>query len=223
MTVNNILCIESSSQICSVAISGNQEVFFIESETAQNHAESLVSLIQDCLTLAKLTIKDIHAVAISSGPGSYTGLRIGTSTAKGICFAMNIPLISIDTLRSIAYGARAIEGLSDGLIWPMVDARRMEVYHCVFDCELNRLTEVKNGIIGEDGFTPAVVDSKTLVCGDGAEKAEFLLGLRRIVNVPHAKWMCEQAQRKFSLQEFEDLEKFEPFYLKFANITVSNK
>ena len=84
MTVNNILCIESSSQICSVAISGNQEVFFIESETAQNHAESLVSLIQDCLTLAKLTIKDMHAVAISSGPGSYTGLRIGTSTAKGI-------------------------------------------------------------------------------------------------------------------------------------------
>jgi tRNA threonylcarbamoyladenosine biosynthesis protein TsaB len=219
----NILCIESSCQLCSVSISIKQEVFSVESKLAQNHAETLLGLIHDCLELANLSINDIQAVAISSGPGSYTGLRIGTSTAKGICFALGIPLISIDTLRSVAYGAKTIGNVSEGLIWPMIDARRMEVYHSVFDLDLNNLTEVKNGIIVDDGFVPAIVDAKTVICGDGAEKAELVLGLRRINITPHAKWLCEQAQQKYSLQDFENLEKFEPFYLKFANITVSNK
>ena len=219
----NILCIESSYHICSVAVSSNETIYTAESGIVQNHAESIMILIQDCLDKANISMGELNAVAISSGPGSYTGLRIGTSTAKGICFALNIPLIAIDTLYSIAYGASHIESVSGANFWSMIDARRMEVYHCVFDSNLNAITEVKNGIIEEASFIPEVVQSNTLLCGDGAEKAELILGLRRINIVQHAKWLCKPAEMKYLNSDFEDLEKFEPFYLKFANITISNK
>jgi len=219
----NLLCIESSYHICSVAISSNGEVFTSESDTVQNHAESLMALIQDCLDQAKLSLGDLNAVAISSGPGSYTGLRIGTSTAKGICFALNIPLISIDTLYAIAFGASCVEDVSGCFIWPMIDARRMEVYHCVFDSNLNVVADVTNGIVEGVGFVPELIQSNTMICGDGAVKAESILGLRKVNVVQHAKWLCRPAEIKYSNLDFEDLEKFEPFYLKFANITTSNK
>ena len=218
-----LLCIESSYRICSVALSFNEKIYTSESGTVQNHAESLMDLIQDCLDQANITLGELNAVAISSGPGSYTGLRIGTSTAKGICFALNIPLIAIDTLYSIAYGVSQVESVSGGNIWPMIDARRMEVYHCVFDSSLNAITEVKNGLIEEASFVPEVVKANTLLCGDGAEKADLILGLKKINVVQHAKWLCKPAEMKYLNSEFEDLEKFEPFYLKFANITTSNK
>jgi tRNA threonylcarbamoyladenosine biosynthesis protein TsaB len=219
----NILCIESSHHICSVAISTNEKIFISESDIVQNHAESLMVLIQECLDQADLTLGDLSALAISSGPGSYTGLRIGTSTAKGICFALNIPLIAVDTLYSIAYGAVSLETVSGSLIWPMIDARRMEVYHRVYDSNLNAITEVTNGIIDEIGFVPELVQSNALLCGDGAVKAKSILGLKKINAVQHAKWLCKPAEEKYLKLDFVDLEKFEPFYLKFANITTSNK
>jgi tRNA threonylcarbamoyladenosine biosynthesis protein TsaB len=219
----NLLCIESSYHICSVSISSNGNVFIAESATVQNHAESLMALIQDCIGQANITLSELSAVAISSGPGSYTGLRIGTSTAKGICFALDIPLMAIDTLCSLSYGASCVEDLSDCFIWPMIDARRMEVYHCVFDSNLNAVTEVTNGIITDSGFVPQLIQSNTVICGDGADKAESILGLRKINVVQHAKYLCKPAELKYSNLDFEDLEKFEPFYLKFANITTANK
>ncbi len=219
----NILCIESSYHICSVAVSSKETIYTAESGIVQNHAESIIGLIQECLDKANIGMDELNAVAISSGPGSYTGLRIGTSTAKGICFALNIPLIAIDTLYSIAYGATCTENPSGSLIWPMIDARRMEVYHCVFDSNLKAITEVKNGIIDEASFVPEIVQSNTLLCGDGAEKAESVLGFKRVNSVQHAKWLCKPAEIKYSNSDFEDLEKFEPFYLKFANITSSSK
>jgi len=217
----NLLCIESSYHICSVSISLNGSVFSSESTTVQNHAESLMALIQDCLDQAGITLGDLSAVAISSGPGSYTGLRIGTSTAKGICFALDIPLIAIDTLYSLAYATSSAEDLSGCLIWPMIDARRMEVYHCVFDSDLNAVTKVTNGIINDSGFAPELIHPNTLICGDGADKAESILGFRKINVIQHAKHLCKPAEMKFSNLDFEDLEKFEPFYLKFANITTA--
>ncbi len=219
----NLLCIESSYHICSVSISANGNIFSSESVAVQNHAESLMALIQDCLNQANVTLEELNAVAISSGPGSYTGLRIGTSTAKGICFALDIPLIAIDTLYSLAYAASCVEDLSDCFIWPMIDARRMEVYHCVFDSSLNAVTEVTNGIINDSGFVPQLIKSNTVICGDGADKASSILGLRKINVVQHAKYLCKAAEQKYSNLDFEDLEKFEPFYLKFANITSANK
>lgn len=214
-----ILCIESSYQLCSVGITDGIGCTVSESTIVQNHAESLMGLIQDCLNKADIPINKLSAVAVSAGPGSYTGLRIGTSTAKGICFALDIPLIEISTLQTLAYGARTLNPQSKGLLWAMIDARRMEVYHCVFDQDLVAQTAVKSGIIGEDHFVPALIGADTIICGDGANKAEEALGLKLAPVTPHAKWMAALAEGKYLDNNVVNLDTFEPFYLKFANIT----
>ena len=219
----NILCIESSSAICSVAVGGRSGLHWVESKVLQNHAESITGLIQECLTKAGMNIQELDAIAISEGPGSYTGLRIGTSTAKGICFASNLPLIAVSTLQAIANGVREHYSSFNGLIWPMIDARRMEVYHCVYDMDLNPLLEVKNGIVDEEGFKPGILKSPIVLCGDGAIKASPILGIDYYNIEAHAKYMYALAKEKFALRDFVPVEEFEPFYLKFANITKSSK
>ncbi len=213
-----VLCIETSSPICSVALIYREEVVYKESLKAQAHAEVLSDLVLDCLNQAGLTFKDLQAVAISEGPGSYTGLRIGTSTAKGLCFALGIPLISISTLKIIARAA--LEKGAGNLIWPMIDARRMEVYHCVFDQKLNALTQVQNGIITDIDFVPVMVDSQTVICGDGSAKASDILKLQHIDVHANALTMCYMALDAYMEGHFADLVTYEPFYLKQANITA---
>jgi tRNA threonylcarbamoyladenosine biosynthesis protein TsaB len=212
-----ILCIETSSQVCSVALTIPGHIFYKENPKAQAHAEALADLVKACLTEAGLQFKNLQAVAISEGPGSYTGLRIGTSLAKGLCFALKIPLIPINTLKIIAYAA--LQKGADDLIWPMIDARRMEVYHAVFDQELNMLTTVGNGIITDADFVPSVVNEQTSICGDGADKAQDILKLHLVPVDANAASMCQLAIQAYTNGQFADLVSFEPFYLKQANIT----
>ena len=214
-----ILCIESSYSLCSVAVLNGSLVYSAEGAEPQNHAETLMGLISECLLKAGITMRDLQAVAISDGPGSYTGLRIGSSTAKGICFALDIPLIPVETLKSIAGAAMIRYPEHKGLIWPMIDARRMEVYHCVFNAALEQLTPVSSGIIDAEGFRPGFVDSDTLLCGDGAAKAAMQLQLQTIPVLPHAELLCAPALEAYEAGKYADLASYEPFYLKPANIT----
>lgn len=219
----SILCIETSSNICSVAIEVNQELYFKESVSGFNHSEHLSSLIQSCLQSAEISLNKLDAIALSDGPGSYTGLRIGASTAKGICYALNIPLIAISTLKSIALACKSIEKDFSGLYWPMIDARRMEVYHSVYDNELNELYQPINGVITDEGFNRFTERKDILLCGDGAMKAKEILNLKAIDVSAHAKYLCKLAQIAFEKNEFQNIESYQPFYLKQANITVSVK
>lgn len=219
----SILCIETSSNICSVAIEVNQVVYFKESVSGFNHSEHLSTLIQSCLHSADISLNKLDAIALSDGPGSYTGLRIGASTAKGICYSLNIPLIAISTLKSIALACKSFEKDFTGLYWPMIDARRMEVYHSVYDNELNELFQPINGIITEEGFNRFTERKDILLCGDGAMKANEILNLKAIDVNAHAKYLCKLAQIAFENNEFQNIESYQPFYLKQANITISVK
>jgi len=236
----NILCIETSASLCSVAIYTPTKIFYLENSKALAHAEFLAPLIQECLEKANLGANQLNAVAISGGPGSYTGLRIGCSTAKGLCFALNIPLIAIDTLAIIANAAIIAEPNYD-YYWPMIDARRMEVYHTIFDYNLNSIIETTNSIIDEtfliekddlitntstssitdENQKSKIINSKMGLCGDGAIKCADILKIPIINVVANAKAMCSLALAKYNSLQFEDTAYYEPFYLKQANITVS--
>jgi tRNA threonylcarbamoyladenosine biosynthesis protein TsaB len=212
-----ILCIETSSTLCSVAVSIEDKIYYKESPRAQAHAEVISGLIKEALHEAGLNFKDLDAVAVSGGPGSYTGLRIGTSTAKGLCFALQIPLISIDTLKIIAHAA-LVKG-SKGFLWPMIDARRMEVYHAVYNDRLELVRSPESGIITEEGFMSFEPGQEMTMCGDGAPKAIGIVDVPYTEVVLNAAAMCALAKEAFQDQAFVDLTSFEPFYLKQANIT----
>lgn len=212
-----ILCLETSSDFCSVALTYQEKIFTQTSEVPRSHAEILTTLIELCLADADVKIGNLEALAISEGPGSYTGLRIGVSTAKGICFALGIPLIAVSTLKIIAEGAR--REIKAPTYWPMIDARRMEVYHCLFDDQLNQLSGITNSIITDPGFIPAGVDQGTVACGDGSVKAREVLDVQFSYTALSAGHMISLAEESFARENFVDLSSFEPFYLKSANIT----
>jgi tRNA threonylcarbamoyladenosine biosynthesis protein TsaB len=213
-----ILCLETSSQICSVAIYNNGHLTEVKSDKIQNHAEVLMGMINQCCQEAGIKLSELNALAISDGPGSYTGLRIGSSTAKGICFALNIPLIAVSTLKALAWDAARKQAAD--LYWPMIDARRMEVYHCLFDKELKMLGTVANGIVTEPEFMPGLISGQTiLICGDGAKKTEGILGFPIYNQFPEAGFLTELALESYNKKEFVNLSTYEPFYLKGANIT----
>lgn len=217
-----ILCLETSSQICSVAILDGDKITELKSEKIQNHAEVLMGMIHQCCEQAGVQLKELHAIALSDGPGSYTGLRIGSSTAKGICFALNLPLIAVNTLKALAWDA--LRSHTEALIWPMIDARRMEVYECVFDRQLNAVSEMHSGIITEPGFEPEFLKGQSvLVCGDGAKKTASHLSYKIYDNHPEAGFLCALARQAYTEGNFVDTALYEPFYLKSANITVSKR
>lgn len=209
-----ILHIETATKVCSVALSENGKLKGLKEieEDGFAHGEKLTILIQELLQERKISAKDLNAVSVSSGPGSYTGLRIGVSTAKGICYAMQIPLISVDALTALA----AIAAKKyDQNICAVIDARRMEVYNLISSKDMKPLKEISADIITEDSyqdFEPFVV------CGDGADKLQdvwaernctFDLGIRS-----SAVGQVEIAYDKFVNEQFEDLAYWEPFYLK---------
>lgn len=213
-----ILILETATSVCSVALARDGEVIsFRERNEANIHASQLTIFIEAVMKEAKAKFKDLAAVAVSRGPGSYTGLRIGVSTAKGLCFALNIPLIAVDTLQGLAKGFldSFVEKSDKTCYCPMLDARRMEVYMAVFSKELTPLEPVQAKILEETSFE-AYED--IILFGDGAHKCIPLYSGRENVRIAEfhnsARYLAALAFEKFEEKVFEDVAYFEPFYLK---------
>lgn len=218
-----ILHIETSTKNCSVAISRNGELLCLCEEHDENygHSEKLHQFVNWAMEGAEISLNELDAVCVSKGPGSYTGLRIGVSAAKGFCFGLDIPLLSLNSLEILAQ-SQIDKGFD--LIIPMIDARRMEVYTAVFDGKGNQISEIEAKILDENPQTPKggifaeFADKKIAFIGDAVEKSKSVLNLPNaefIENVhPSAKNMVNLAEKKFVLKEFEDVAYFEPFYLK---------
>ena len=211
-----ILNIETATKNCSVSISKNGELLAVKELNNGNysHAEVLHSFINDLASEAKITLSELSAIAVSKGPGSYTGLRIGVSAAKGLCFSLNIPLISIDTLASLAHSVNDVSGK----IVPMLDARRMEVYSAVFDSNYNLERTIKAEIIDQDSFKDYLEFGNVYFIGDGASKCKEVITHVNAIFIddkfPSSKEMCELAYNKYKKNDIEDVAYFEPFYLK---------
>lgn len=184
-------------------------------------------LIKACLDEAEISFNDLGAVAISGGPGSYTGLRVGTSTAKGICYANDIPLIAIDTLSIIAYKLATKQENKEALIISIIDARRDEVYMAGFDSDMNQCLDTKSYIITEDSFSKeAKLYPKIIIGGDATDKASRIIAHSECLFepiIPDAGLMLPLAIKAFRAHNFEELGSYTPYYLKPPNITVSKK
>ncbi len=215
-----ILSIESSTKACSVALHSKgsiivNNILFID----RSHSEYLLQMIDQLFSIIPYDKSDLEAIAISKGPGSYTGLRVGLSTAKGLCFGLDIPLISINTLEIMINEVYKIN--QNNLLCPMIDARRSEVY-CMLgkkdDNELNIIEPIQAKIIDKDSFSDILKKEKVLFFGDGSDKCKEMIKnsnaffIKDII--PNAKFMGDIAFDSFSKNKFEDLNSFEPLYLK---------
>ncbi len=215
-----ILLIETSTKSCSVAISSPFGTYKREENTANIHASSLTIFISEVMEMAKLKLHNIDAVAVSVGPGSYTGLRIGLSTAKGICYALNKPLIAIETLKAMASGFSKRRNIknSEDLLCPMIDARRMEVYCALFSAEVNEIKQTEAKVLDESSFLDELKRNKVYFFGDGAFKIKDLIKSKNVIVVEDyinsAVDLIDIAQEKYLAKEFSDIVYIEPFYLK---------
>jgi len=216
-----ILCIETSTSVCSVALFQNQRVLsFLREDVPNSHSTLLTVLIEKLLDEASLSVKDLDAVAVSSGPGSYTGLRIGVSVAKGICFALDIPLIAISSLEIMA--ANFLEIMpdigKDDILCPMIDARRMEVYSALFHSDLSLVREVIAEVVDQNSYKSELLNQRIFFFGDGSDKCREVIINQNAVFVekvfPLASAMGSIVFNRFESGLFEDLAYFEPFYLK---------
>ncbi len=226
-TMALILNIETATDVCSVGLSrdGLPIVRKDASGTFQ-HASQITLLVQACANAADVRLNDLDAVAVSAGPGSYTGLRVGTSTAKGICYALDKPLLAIPTLQALAHSAH-LQQQKDALYLPMIDARRMEVYTAIFDADNRALTETEAKIIDETAFSKWRDQGKRIYfLGDGAEKCRAVLSHAYFEYLPvlcSADHLAALAEEAFQHQQFVDVAYYSPFYLKPPNITKSKK
>jgi universal bacterial protein YeaZ len=218
-----ILCLETATPTCSVALSHQNELLAICEVNEQNsHAEKITIFIDEVMHEAGVQYSDLDAVGVSSGPGSYTGLRIGVSTAKGICYAADKPLMSIDTLHAMAYGIKDFLGsrLQKGdWLCPMIDARRMEVYSSLFDSELQCQRPTAAVILTQDSFAEVLKEHRLWLFGDGANKCHSLFDGNENVKIvddfyPSAGFMTTLAQQNLQQNAFVDMAYYEPFYLK---------
>lgn len=252
--MDRIILIETSAALCSAALAEDgKSVAYKESTEPRMHASQTAPFVQDVLGQRDLKVSDCSAVALSSGPGSYTGLRVGSSTAKGLCFGAGIPLISICTLDILAAKAKALmesslqescAGRKFSAIVPLIDARRNEVYTAIYSPEGKRLNEVSPLIIDSESFSDLRAQGPVLFIGDAADKCRRILfdtetessGLISEIHsseaeghvfvqcLPTASDMASLAQVKLEAGEFEDIAYFEPFYLKeFVATTPKNK
>ena len=219
-----ILNIETATKNCSVALAKEGKTIFSKeiAEEGYSHAERLHVFIEEIIKEVGITLQDLSAVAVSQGPGSYTGLRIGVSAAKGLCYALNIPLIAIDTLQALASQVT----ISNGLIIPMIDARRMEVYSAVFAPNLEQKREVLAEIITENSFEN--LQGTLYFIGDCAEKCKSVLIKENYIFLdeivyPSAKEMSFLSFEKFKKSDTVDVAYFEPYYLKNFMITTPKK
>jgi tRNA threonylcarbamoyladenosine biosynthesis protein TsaB len=222
--VSYILNIETATKNCSVALAKEGKTVLCReiAEEGYSHAERLHVFIEEIISEAGIQLKDLTAVAVSQGPGSYTGLRIGVSAAKGLCYALNIPLIAVDTLQALASKAE----IADGLIVPMIDARRMEVYSAVFSAGLDKKREIRAEIIDENSFE--AFTEKLYFVGDCNEKCKTVLAKDNFVfldeiKYPSANEMSALSFDKYKKSDTVDVAYFEPYYLKDFLITAPKK
>ena len=219
-----ILNIETATRNCSVGLSLNGKNIALKeiAEAGYSHAEKLHVFIDEILKENRLYYKDLSAIAVSQGPGSYTGLRIGVSAAKGLSYSLAIPLIAIDTLETLA---RKLT-IENGVIIPMIDARRMECYTAIFDTKYTKIREVKAEVIDENSFK-AITETIHLI-GDGATKCKTILTDAKFIyhdkiEFPSAHEMSSIAYYKYKKNDTVDVAYFEPYYLKDFLMTVSSK
>jgi tRNA threonylcarbamoyladenosine biosynthesis protein TsaB len=220
-----LLHIETATNICSVALSRNGQLLSLRESSEKNaHSAVLTSFIEECFKSAGIKITEIDAVAVSKGPGSYTGLRIGVASAKGLSYALDKPLISVPTLKSMASGMLGLDPVTRHasritLLCPMIDARRMEVFSAIYDLGIYEMRETRAEIIDETSFADKLKDHIIFFAGDGSakckpsleknENAYFLDDFRA-----SAKYMIDISEKKFINNDFETLACFEPYYLK---------
>jgi tRNA threonylcarbamoyladenosine biosynthesis protein TsaB len=222
-----VLHIETATQVCSVALSANGTTLqLLETRDKNSHSSTITVFIDRIMKSTGMAFSALDAVAVSKGPGSYTGLRIGVSTAKGICYGIDKPLLAISTLQSMAAGVKkGMESLLKGtpslpiLLCPMIDARRMEVYNGLFDADLLPVREIRAEIITESSFATELDRHQVWFFGDGADKCKPVLGNHPNANFIEnfqlsASYMVSLAEEKFNRSEFEDVVYFEPYYLK---------
>jgi tRNA threonylcarbamoyladenosine biosynthesis protein TsaB len=214
-----ILCIETATVVCSVALCDRSGLVKLkESGETKSHASMLTVYIIDILKEAGITAGELEAVAVSKGPGSYTGLRIGVSASKGIAYGASIPLIGVDTTLSMFHGMSGkYPGSSDTLFCPMLDARRMEVYHAIYDYKGNAVKPVSAEIMDENSFMDLPEKNEIVFFGDGAEKLKNVIRRKNIRFDDYkisAGDMRIPAYAAFTSAKFEDVAYFEPFYLK---------
>ena len=210
-----ILNIETATKNCSISLSKNGETIALReiAEEGYSHAEKLHVFIEEIISESTIAFQDLNAIAVSQGPGSYTGLRIGVSSAKGLCFALNIPLIAIDTLQSLA----AQITISEGTIIPMIDARRMEVFSAIYDRNLNTIKPVSAEIITEESYQDN--EEQIHFIGDGASKCKELLHKTNFIFhdeiiYPSSQQMSLLSFEKYKKSDTVDVAYFEPLYVK---------
>lgn len=219
------LCIETGTSTCSVSLSKGSDVLeLIEShDQGNNHAKTLTVFIQNALKNAGIKADDLAAVVVSKGPGSYTGLRIGVSAAKGICYAASKPLVAIGSLDSMAYGAmewskKNLDSGEPDFFCPMIDARRLEVYTQLFDRNLKGVTSIEAKILSESSFAEVLESNRVLFFGNGSAKAQPIITHPNAIYIdnffPSARFMIPLAVERLKENLYEDVAYFEPLYLK---------
>ena len=230
-----ILCIETGTDICSAGIARDGELLSLrESAEGRDHARKIAVFVDELLRETGVAPEDLDAVAVGKGPGSYTGLRIGVSFAKGLCYALQIPLVAVGSLDALTEVARedyeagiiAVENWESARLCPMVDARRLEVYAQIFDSHGKALSEVSAEVVGDESFRRwrGNSDAPFVIFGNGSAKcAELLPDAVRIEVAPSARGLARPAQRMLDEGRTEDTAYFEPFYLKDFVVTTSKK
>lgn len=230
-----ILSIETGTDICSVALANDGELMALrESDEGRDHAKKVAVFVDELLKETGVQPDDLDAIAVGKGPGSYTGLRIGVSFAKGMCYALNVPLIAVGSLDALAKVAREDneagildvedEDWANGRLCPMVDARRMEVYAQVFDNQGQALSDVAAEVVNAESFKKWREEGKLIIFGNGAAKCSEVLDDALLVSVaPSARGIVALAEEAFNAGNFEDLAYFEPFYLKDFIVIPSKK
>lgn len=211
-----VLNIETSTTNCSVALSQNGSVVAHKEDNSleYSHAERLHVYIDEVLQTAKVSIDQLDAIAISKGPGSYTGLRIGVSAAKGLCYALDVPLISVPTLEALAHQVDAPKGA----VVAMLDARRQEVYSAIFDDHFSELRATEAEVLTPESYQELLESSPVYFIGNGVAKTKALIAHKNAYfiedKLPSAQQMCALSFEKYKAKNFEDVAYFEPFYLK---------
>nr|WP_290857511.1 tRNA (adenosine(37)-N6)-threonylcarbamoyltransferase complex dimerization subunit type 1 TsaB [Flaviramulus sp.] len=211
-----ILNIETATTNCSVSLSKDGETIVLkeDNDKSYSHAERLHVYIDDILKDAKVSLTDLNAIAVSKGPGSYTGLRIGVSAAKGLCFALDKPLISVPTLHALAHQLK----INEGVIVAMLDARRMEVYSAIYNSDYEEIRETKAQILNEMAFAELLDKGKVYFIGNGVEKTKTIINHPNAIfienKLPSSNDMSLLAYNKYKISNTEDVAYFEPYYLK---------
>jgi tRNA threonylcarbamoyladenosine biosynthesis protein TsaB len=228
-----ILCIETGTDICSVGIARDGELMSLrESDQGRDHAKQVAVFVDELLRETGVKPDELDAVAVGMGPGSYTGLRIGVSFAKGLCYGLNIPLLAVGSLEALTdvaikdyeAGIIQVEGWNEAFLCPMVDARRMEVYTQIFNSRCEAQSEVSAEIITEDSFSQWRAKGKLVIFGNGAAKCQEMLPDAIYIDVaPSARGLTRIAHQLFEAGKTVDIAYFEPFYLKDFVVIPSKK